>query len=192
MGENLKLRSLAFPCWSHPTQADVAQFGFFVLWCFFFFQKNSAWKEIRNQLFDFDLICPHCHGEDFILAPQILASHPRVFPAWAQHPCLRNGFAGHLLQARLQALQASPSHTVSKLTREAEQWALQVGQVDPFLPYYFFWGEQLHTCMGSSLLCHRGDLQCRLGSRGPILCASSQRVRAVTGWPGCKLLGTTN
>lgn len=162
------------------------------VWLFLFFLKNSTWKELRNQLFVFDLICSHCYREAFIFSPPILTSHPCVFPAWAQHPCLWNGFAGHLLQARLQALQFSSSHSVSKLTWEAERLALRVEQVDPFSLYYLFWGELLHTFMGNRLLFRRGHLQCRLGSGRPSLCTSSWRVQAVTEQPGCKLLGTTN
>lgn len=102
---------------------------------FSFFLKNSTWKGLRNQLFDFDLSCPCCHREAFTFSLQIPTSHPCVFPAWAQHPCLWNGFAGRLLQARLQALQVSSSHTVSKLTWEAKRLALRVGQVAPFSLY---------------------------------------------------------
>lgn len=95
-------KAFPFPSDLPSTQADVALFGFF------FFLKNSTWKELRNQLFDFGLLCPHCHGETFPFSPQILTNHPCIFPAWAQHPCLWNGFAGHLRRARIQPCRSVP------------------------------------------------------------------------------------
>lgn len=47
------MRSLSFPFWTSPAQADMVLFSFFF---FIFF----SWKELSSQLFDFDLVCPQC------------------------------------------------------------------------------------------------------------------------------------
>lgn len=45
MGKNLRLRSLSFPLWSSPTQADVALFGFF------FFSEKLYMKRVKEPAF---------------------------------------------------------------------------------------------------------------------------------------------
>lgn len=103
------------------------------------------------------------------------------FLSSAQPSCLWNGFAGHLVWIRLQALKVSSSYSFqARLGSRA--LALWVGQVDTFSLHYFFWVKLFHTFLGNS----------RLGLGRPFLCTCSQRVQAVKEWPGCKLLDITN
>lgn len=113
------------------------------------------------------------------------------FLSSAQPSCLWNGFAGHLVWIRLQALKVSSPYSF-QAHLGSRALALWVGQVDTFSLHYFFWVKLFHTFLGNSLLFLRGDLQCRLGLGRPFLCTGSHRVQAVKEWPGCKLLDITN
>lgn len=119
----------------------------------------STCKELRNQLFGHDLVCSHCHIEAFMFSPQILTSHPCVFPKWTRYPVLRNGFAEHSLQAMLQPSKSVCHEQFPQLTQEAVEPAPPVEQVDYFLQHFFFQGELLHSFSGNSLLFCRHDLQ---------------------------------
>lgn len=116
MGENLKLRSLSIPFWTSPTQADVVLFSFFFL---DIFPEKLDMKRIKQPAFWLWL---GWSSVLFVFSPQILTSHPCVLPAWAQHPCLGTGLAGHLLQTRLPAFRNIPHSQIPSSAGEQSAW----------------------------------------------------------------------